>query len=328
MKRYVFIMLAAFIHFSNAISQEVELVLPDELYLTESDGWAGTHKGWEIQEKLIGSSSVEELDSMARHAEKPATRALAFGALMANDEHKSRCYDILLTKLWDKDTLLMVSFDVYGFEENVAQYMLNLIVQDSMLTEREIHTLDSIIVFCNGMEHLDKSWPISRLMETEDIYERTKELYLNGESYLLPFLAEYQNPKDTLLIIEALREYNIGLDNEGVKKRKNGRTNDALIAVALWSDKAFIPFIEEIRNYETKRNYLDYFRIKALFMAVMAYDNKWAYNFIEETFKKVKQKHQIYYQEELYKAFYQGYSIERFLPLINKYGKKPRLGFF
>ena len=62
MNRYVFIILVAFIHFSNAISQEVELVLPDELYLTESDGWAGTHKGWEIQEKLIGSSSVEELD--------------------------------------------------------------------------------------------------------------------------------------------------------------------------------------------------------------------------------------------------------------------------
>ena len=43
MNRYVFIILAAFIHFSNAISQEVKLVLPDELYLTVGDGWAGTH---------------------------------------------------------------------------------------------------------------------------------------------------------------------------------------------------------------------------------------------------------------------------------------------
>ena len=327
MNRYVFIILVAFINFSNAIGQENELVLPDELFLTESNGWTGTHKGWEIQEKLIGNSSVEELDSMARCAEKPATRALAFSALMTNNEHKKMCYDILLTKLVDKDTFDMVSFDVYGIEANVAEYMLWEVIQDSMLTERQIHTIDSIIVFSNGMEHLDKYEPISRLRETEDLYARTRELCLNGEENILPLLAEYHNPQDTSLIIEALGEYKIGLDKEGARISKKGRTNYALIAVTEWNDKAFVPFIEEIRNYEIQRKYLDYSRIEALFMAVMAYDNEWAYNFIEETFNKVKQKNKIYYQEKLYIAFYKWLSIERFRPLVDKYGKKPRLGY-
>ena len=59
-----------------------------------------------------------------------------------------------------------------------------------------------------------------------------------------------------------------------------------------------------------------------LFKVVMAYDNDWAYHFIEDTFENKGGKEKYSYPENLFRAYYEE-EKPRFLPLIEKYGKKP-----
>jgi hypothetical protein len=104
-------------------------------------------------------------------------------------------------------------------------------------------------------------------------------------------------------MIVAIKEYKKGLDHEGASsKGPEGNTNNALNAMMVWNDDAFMPVLEELRNYELSREYIDYYRVKMLFKVVMSYDNEWAYNFIEETFGKLKGSEKYSYPENLFRA--------------------------
>jgi len=125
------------------------------------------------------------------------------------------------------------------------------------------------------------------------------------------------------MIIKALREYKKGLDRHGANSNgPEGNTNEALNALMKWRDDAYMPVLEELRDFELSREYIDYYRVKMLFKVVMAYDNDWAYHFIEDTFENKGGKEQYSYPENLFSAYYEE-EKPRFLPLIEKYGKKP-----
>ena len=91
----------------------------------------------------------------------------------------------------------------------------------------------------------------------------------------------------------------------------------------MWRDEAFKPVLEELRNHELSRRYIDYYRVKMLFKVVMSYDDDWAYNFIENTFETMGAKNKFSYPENLFRAYYEEKENPRFLPLIEKYAKKP-----
>ena len=151
-----------------------------------------------------------------------------------------------------------------------------------------------------------------------------RDLYLKGDSNLLPLIAEYKNEADIPMIIQALREYKKGLDKQGANSNgPKGNTNDALNALMIWRVDAFRPVLEELRDYELSRRYIDYYRVKMLFKVVMAYDNDWAYHFIEDTFENKGGKNKYSYPDNLYRAYYEEEQIMRFLPLIEKYGERP-----
>ena len=60
-----------------------------------------------------------------------------------------------------------------------------------------------------------------------------------------------------------------------------------------------------------------------LFKVVMSYDDDWAYNFIEDTFESMGALNKFSYPENLFRAYYEEKENPRFLPLIEKYAKKP-----
>ena len=74
---------------------------------------------------------------------------------------------------------------------------------------------------------------------------------------------------------------------------------------------------------ELASNYFSYSETIPLFKAVMAYDNDWAYNFIEDMFIfiTVAAKHESSFSECLYRAFKEETERQRFKPLIEKFGK-------
>lgn len=300
---------------------------PDSInvyYLYGNDGWGGVPKGWTVQRELLKNATKTDLEQTVLHSKTPAYRAMAYHALV--EDRSKKCYDLLLQKLSDSTTFNVAAFDVW-YTCDVASFMIG-VVSDSkrpLFTKDQQHHLDSLIIFSDGLEHLDKYAPASRLKGMDGLYGRLRELHLSGTPNLLPIIAEYRNEDDIPMIIDALREYSVGLDNQGGLSTEGleGDTNSALYAIIGWNDDAFIPALEELRDYELSRRYLDYNRVKMLFKVVMSYDNEWAYNFIDETFGKMRGAKKYSYPENLFRAFYEEEEIPRFRPLVEKYGEKP-----
>ena len=97
----------------------------------------------------------------------------------------------------------------------------------------------------------------------------------------------------------------------------------ALTGIKGWTNEAFIPVLEEIRDHELSMRYINYYRVKILFKVVMAYDNDWAYNFIEDVFLNRGGNEKFSWPENLFRAYYEEKDNPRFKPLVDKYGKKP-----
>ena len=291
-------------------------------YLTADNGWGSVPRGWKRQQDLLKESTDSDLETMALHSDTPALRAMAFHALA--EKHSPRCYDILLTELTDTATFEVAQFDVF-FTLDVSSFDMWVAESDSLLfTAGQRHKIDSAVVFGQGLRHLDKFFSASRLRGMEGLPDRLHTLYLEGDSDLLPLIAEGKNKADIPLVISALREYKIGLDEDGANTMGNkGSTNDALNALMKWQDEAFMPVLEELRDYELSRKYIDYYRVMMLFKVVMAYDNDWAYHFIEDTFENKGAKNKFYYPENLYRAYYEENGPRRFVPLVLQYAKKP-----
>ena len=288
------------------------------LYLLPTDGWGHTPKGWKIQQRLVRRSSDSDLDSLARHASEPAIRALAYWSLAKKQSEK--CYDILLSELKDTSTFKTAWADLW-FDTTVSSFMIE--ESDSLhFSDSQRHIIDSTIVFGSGFDHIYKYQPASRLVGTDGVYERIHELMDGGEIYLMPILAEFKDPADIPLIIEALQASPMEDDKaDSYEQTSYFKKIVALHTVTDWPDETFIPILEKMRDEELTLKYSD--NIRELFSAVMSYDNDWAYDFIYDMFHDRGAKEKDRFPEEFYRAFYEGKQWARFKPLVDEFGEEP-----
>ena len=304
-------------------SKEEMTKMGNTFYLTESDGWGDIHSGWYVQEQIKTVATDKDLCSIARFSSEPALRAFAFSVLA--EKHNPACFDIVCAGIKDIATFTAVLCDV-TWEWGVADYMINISQEDSLFSQQQQYTLDSLIAFTPGLSHLDFQVlsSICHLSDTLEMYDRIRELYLEGHDNMLVKLAQYKKESDKDLYIAALKQYKKGLDRKGACRGEcEEKTNFALAGLKNWQDTDFIPLLEEIRDYELKRRYIDYGRLVVLFKAVMAYDDDWAYHFMEETFETKQAYKKTMYPENLYEAYYEEPERVRFLPIVSKYAEKP-----
>lgn len=303
-------------------SKEEIAEMKNSFYQTESNGWGGTYWGWYTQEKIKAVATDKEMCSIARFSSVPALRAFAFSVLA--DKRHAACFDIVCASIRDSATFSAPSCDVIlGW--NVAEYMIFTSEGDSLLSNRQQFLLDSLIAFTPNLPHLSIriSSAVDRLSDTLEMYNRIRELYLEGHEIMLTELSRYKKDCDKDLYIAALKEYKKGLDSQGACCGKcENKTNFALAGLKYWQDPDFIPLLEEIRDYELTRRYIGG-RPVLLFKAVMAYDDDWAYRFMEETFVTKHAYKNYSFPESLYEAYYEEPERVRFLPLVKKYAKKP-----
>ena len=283
------------------------------------------NKRWEAQEHIKRIATDKDLDSLARYCRIPAVKALAF--LTLAQKQSDKCFEIVVSSLKDTSQFLAFTYDM-GRWLNIASFFLDVVNVKyeegiSVLSDEQMIHLDSLIVFTPGLRHIYMTPYATRVAYLQDIHDRVKELFYEGHPEVLPLLASYKRPEDKLLLLSALREFKVGLDEKGRITGRKGATDDALEAIKNWPDEAFIPALEEIRDYELASNYFSYSETIPLFKAVMAYDNDWAYNFIEDMFIfiTVAAKHESSFSECLYRAFKEETERQRFKPLIEKFGK-------
>lgn len=290
-------------------------------YQTPNNGFSRfPYWGWIKQKALLMTSTDASLETMALHSHNPVYRAMAYEKLAAKQSPK--CHELLLAELKDTCSFNVQWLDLV-FLTDVASFDLQVAEENPQLfTEGQRHHIDSVVVFGAGLDHLSKSPSATRLYGMEGVYDRVHDLCLNGDTHLLTVLAEYKNPQDIPLVTNALLGKMKGDNEPEAFDEQRENSENALAAITIWRDEAFIPALEELRNYQLSYGILNYTGVKTLYKVVMAYDNEWANTFIEDMFKDSGNNLDSY-SEALYQAFYEGCQSSRFLPLVERYGKQP-----
>ncbi len=299
----------------------------DKIAFYPSNGWGGVPECWIYQETLDSIASNDDLYRLAKRHRQPAVRAIAFR--MLTERQDDRCKEILYESLTDTATFHTISFDEW-FSDNVGSFSVAS-VTDSDFNPQGLHLtgadslrLDSTLFFTPNMGHISYLYRLIEKLPCDELfYDRLHSLYHEEHlSAVLPALARYRRDRDKQTIIGGLLEYAAGLDKEGARNGEpKGATNNALKAVAEWPCDEFRPALARLCDYEIKRKYFDYYRIRLFYTAVMAYDDQQAFDLIDRTLTRTQGSAARYHKEQ-FNIAYRDNSRSRFEPLIEKYPSK------
>ncbi len=286
------------------------------------NGWGGLVPEWVYQDLLGHMAPTKTLIAIVKQPSlSPPLRLSALRALI--DARSPVCKAAVLRNMNDSSLVTVQSADViYG------DYTQNLYIEwlmqgrgEGWLSVADSLEIDSAAFFSPVAARLDYTRRLLYRLSPRAGYEqRVRQLYVREHiAEALPLLARYRREADKPLITAALLQYARGLD-KGAQADRKGYTNEALLAVRNWSDEAFKTTLLTIRDYEARRKYYDYARIKYLFEALMAYDSPWAYRQIDLTLRKNKRNH--YYREYFHSAMKKHYNA-RYQPLLDKWPYTP-----
>jgi len=308
-----------------------------------NDGWGGKPVGWILQQKFAEVTSAKEKILFALNCENPLIRVTAFNALI--NEKNPECVTVINEAIKDTAYVSCQMHDM-GNTEYIADLMLGYLFDTfhksgKLCSDKDSIKIDAIVFFSPKVAELAYKYSlINELKPTPERYERTRELYLNENyTHALVLLAKYRKEQDKQFIIDALNSYYEELEKkeesddpeEIIRKAKVGTSKpynkyyddyeEALQAIKFWPDEAFVPLIEKTTYSEMKNNGHYSHGALHIFEVVMAYENDWAYNFIENCFSK--RNAPSYFKEALFNAYYESDNPHKlFLPLVEKYGKK------
>ena len=341
--------------FTAVLAQNAKVMtIADNLTMVsryDNNGWGSTPKAWILQEQLNEVASNDDLAALARSHRNGAARAVAFRLLVARGD--SRYRDILYSSLQDTTRFREQACDII-FHRDVANYMVDAVVDhwdfqslsdsirmDSVFrseptlmkkvphlydtfvkrptvtdfrrifTLEDSATLDSMLLFTPKMYHIHHLSSVVKSLPTEErYYNRLHQMFYDDDyADALPGLCRYRRNAEKAAVIECLLEYD----------ERHGRTNEALEAVAIWPDSAFLPALREVRDYEVTRQ-LDYPRIRSIFLALMAYDDDVSYDIIDETLRLTgRDKATQYYYLKYFREAYETSHNSRYESLLKKY---------
>lgn len=303
-----------------------ELTKTNSYQYASNDGWGGTPLGWTLQQRLKAVTSTQEKKELFLTHKNSVVRITAFDGLV--EENYPDCATLVKNSITDDAGIMCWSGDV-GFGENLSDAMIDKLFSNANAFSRQDSlAIDSLILYSAHVSAWEYKTKMLRRMEaTPERYARVKELcqdkQQNGAALYL--LAKYRKKADIDIFIEALSEYKMGVDKEGAYNGKHvGRTDIALEAIISWPDRAFIPVLKKLGDYELKLKYHDYRRTQNFYEVIMEYDNDWAYKYLEDYFGKKNAGKVFNHPESLYCAYYLNkHPHERFLPLVEKYAKQP-----
>ena len=309
----------------QVLSQIIDSLNHRTLYSTYwNNGWGGLVPEWNYQDLLGHMAPTKTLIAIvSQQSFSPPLRLSAMRALI--DQRSPACKAAVLRNMNDSSRVAVCSADViYG--DHTQNLYIEWLMQgrsEGWVSAADSMQIDSAALSSPVAARLDYTRRLLyRLPSGLPEYEqRVRQLYVREHiAEALPLLARYRRETDKPLIMAALRQYAQGLDKEGAQAGRKGHTNEALLAVRNWPDEAFKAILLAIRDYEGRRKYYDYARIKYLFEALMAYDSPWAYRQIDLTLRKNRKNH--YYLEYFYSAMKKHYNA-RYQPLIDKWPYTP-----
>ena len=279
---------------------------------------------WERHAETIKKyATSKQLDSLAFSSKSPSVRLIAFYALYYKQYDMS--VDLCFKMLCDSD-IIYIRQEYPQAElhpQTIRRRILDLLnynLETNSITPSKdsLDIIDSTFIYheaADGVSGFDGI--MNRCKGVPKYYDQFQKLFGNGRYEMIKYIAAYKNRQDIDKIIAALEDYT----KYHYNSRKDTKYSYAgLDAIKEFPDEVFVPYLEKLSKKVFNAKIFPWHQRRNYFAAVMAYDNEWAYQLIEQLFEENKKS------EKAVLDITRGYVVsdkqERFKPLIEKYSNE------
>ncbi len=279
---------------------------------------------WERHAETIKKYATnEQLDSLAFNSKSPSVRLIAFYALYYKQYDMS--VDLCFKMLRDSD-IIYVRQEYPQAElhpQTIRRRILDLLnynlgTNSITPSKDSLDIIDSTFIYqeaADGVSGFDGI--MNRCKGAPKYYDQFQKLFRNGRYEMIKYIAAYKNLQDLDKIIAALEDYT----KYHYNSKKNAKYSYAgLDAIKEFPDEVFVPYLEKLSKKVFNVKIFPWHQRRNYFAAVMAYDNEWAYQLIEQLFEKNKKYKRAVL--DITRGYVESDKQERFKPLIEKYSNE------
>ena len=279
---------------------------------------------WERHAETIKKyATSKQLDSLAFSSKSPSVRLIAFYALYYKQYDMS--VDLCFKMLRDSD-IIYIRQEYPQAElhpQTIRRRILDLLnynLETNSITPSKdsLDIIDSTFIYheaADGVSGFDGI--MNRCKGVPKYYDQFQKLFRNGRYEMIKYIAAYKNQQDLDKIIAALEDYT----KYHYNSKKNAKYSYAgLDAIKEFPDEVFVPYLEKLSKKVFNVKIFPWHQRRNYFAAVMAYDNEWAYQLIEQLFEKNKKYKRAVL--DITRGYVESDKQERFKPLIEKYSNE------
>ena len=244
---------------------------------------------WQKSDSLYVHASTKELTALAANHEDKIERLVAFRALLMKNPHEA--VNLAISEI--EDTTIVSTSDGFCGQVDIVSNLRICMIQyerkQYKVSLADSMRIDSALLFSNNSPKFGYMYHLYRKLPAKSEYEkRLLQLYEQDQNALIA-LARYHRDNIKQEIIRLFSQ---------IDKKINLANRDTIItvldAVTAWPSESYKQQVREKCQY-ILNNAEAYGCDRSAFGALMAYNDKWSYNFIDKTLSKAKQKEDVFY---------------------------------
>lgn len=268
---------------------------------------------WKKSDSLSVHASTNDLIRLASKHEDKIERLIAFHALLMKNPHEA--VNFAIAEIEDT-TIVSTCSGCLGGDDRMSNVRIEMIQKDRgdyKVTKEDCARLDSAFLFSDNVLKFYYFYDLCHKLPAKPEYEsRLRQLYKYNIEVLIA-LARYHKEEEKQEILRLLSE----MDKKDLHDYRD-TISTALDAVVAWPSAAYKRQARHACQKILDENV--YSCVRNAFGALMAYNDRWSYDFIDKTLSKAKQ-HEEDYSNYLW-IFHEAYEKNPqplFKPLIKKY---------
>ncbi|MBQ9222807.1 MAG: hypothetical protein IJ166_03650 [Prevotella sp.] len=269
---------------------------------------------WKKSDSLSVHASTNDLIRLASKHEDKIERLIAFRALLMKNPHEA--VNFAIAEIEDT-TIVYTRSGCLGADDRMSNVRIKMIQsdrEDYKVTKEDSARLDSTFLFSDNVLKFYYFYDLCHKLPAKPEYERRlRQLYKYNKEVLIA-LARYHREEDKQEIIRLFSE----IGNKDLRFH-NDTIRTLFDAVAVWPSPSFKQQVRHVCQKIFEENAAQV-HIRNAFDVLVAYNDRWSYNFIDKTLSKAKLKEKCYFDFcwDFQKA-YEDNPRPLFKPLIKKY---------
>lgn len=268
---------------------------------------------WKKSDSLSVHASTNDLIRLASKHEDKIERLIAFHALLMKNPHEA--VNFAIAEIEDT-TIVSTCSGCLGGDDRMSNVRIEMIQKDRgnyKVTKEDCARLDSAFLFSDNVLKFYYFYDLCHKLPAKPEYEsRLRQLYKYNIEVLIA-LARYHKEEEKQEILRLLSE----MDKKDLHDYRD-TISTALDAVVAWPSAAYKRQARHACQKILEENV--YSCVRNAFGALMAYNDRWSYDFIDKTLSKAKQNEGKYFDYFWYfHEVYEKNPQPLFKPLIKKY---------